>query len=151
MKVLKNTTASEIDLKYLATTIPASTNRAVNVEDYIRLASDDSVAELTPLINSGDIVVNDGTNDLSVSDALAFIEYADYAPNIRFNNSTNGFAAKNVQEAIEEAIIPPQFCLTKDTLNNGEVLLINNNYQLIIADVFYNYGTIRNLGRFKVV
>jgi len=151
MKILKNTTASEIDLKYLATTIPASTNRAVNVEDYIRLASDDSVAELTPLINSGDIIVNDGLDDLSAANGIAFISYPDHAENVRFDNSTNGFVAKSVQKAIEEAIIPPQFCLTKDTINNGEVLLINNNYQLIIADVFYNYGTIRNLGRFKVV
>ena len=103
MKILKNTTNSAIDLKYIGINIPANTSRTVEMADYGILASSNSVAELTPHINSGAIVINDGTNDLSVSDALVFILFPESAAKILFSNSSNGFSSSTVQEAIEEA------------------------------------------------
>lgn len=102
-KILKNTTVSPIDLYYLGITIPASSSFTLDQSDYIRLSSDDSVAELTPLITNGDVVVNDGIDDITpIADAVLYIKYPYFAGTIRFDNSTNGFTAKQVQKAIEE-------------------------------------------------
>lgn len=112
-KILKNTTASDIDLDILGRRVPASGQLDLDTSDFARLASDASITELTTLINSGDIVVNDGVSDLSIADALAYIEYPDNAANIRFDNSSNGFTSDDVQTAIEEVggarIQSPQF------------------------------------------
>lgn len=111
-KILKNTTGSVVSLVKLGLDVPASSQITVDINDYILLASDDSVTELTTLINSGDIVVNDGTQDLIVSNgvslsrAIDFIKYPDTAFNIRFLSDperVNGYSSKNIQEAIEES------------------------------------------------
>jgi hypothetical protein len=114
-KILKSTTGSDIDLDILAIIIAASGQGEINVEDYLVLGSDESITELTPLINSGDIVVNDGTTDLSASEGLAYVQYPDDEANIRFDNSTNDFDADEGQGAIEEArdtLIHKTFTLT---------------------------------------
>jgi hypothetical protein len=104
-KILKNTTSSNIDIFNLGITVPASDQIDLETSEYILLASPDVVAELTPLINSGDIIINDGIDDLIASEAIAYIQFPDNALNIRFDNSSNGFASKEVQSAIEEAKI----------------------------------------------
>lgn len=76
-KILKNTTLSDIELKRIGVTIPSSGQETIKVEEYGDLASVESIAEITPLINSGDIVVNDGTTDLDAETGIRFIEYAD--------------------------------------------------------------------------
>jgi len=112
MKLLKNTTVSDITLSETGITVQASGQYEVNTTEYNLLASDDSITELTTYINSGDIVVNDGSQDLTVANGVAlaraidFLRSSDSALNIRFLASpqrSNGFAKKNVQEAIEEA------------------------------------------------
>lgn len=69
-KILKNTTGSEITLSVNGFSIPAGGQVNIVNQNYGLLAKDGSVTELTPLINSGDIVVNDGTNDLIADVAL---------------------------------------------------------------------------------
>lgn len=56
-------------------------------------------------IQSGVVVVNDGTSDLSVLDAFELIRRFDTqdANEVSFDNSVNGFVATNVQAAIEES------------------------------------------------
>jgi len=76
-KILKNTTGSAISLDSLGLEVPALGQNIINVEEYLLLGSIDALAELTPLINSGDIVVNDGAGDLAAAEAIRFIEYAD--------------------------------------------------------------------------
>lgn len=102
-KILKNTTSSDIEVFNLGRTIPANDQLNLDTSDFIRLASDDVVSELNTLINSGDIVVNDGTNDLIIEDALEYIKFPDFAKAIRFDNSENGFISDNVKNAIEES------------------------------------------------
>lgn len=102
-KILKNTTGSDIDLDVSGLRIPASGQITVDETQYLLLASADSITELTTPINSGDIIVNDGTADLSASEGLAYIQYPDDEANIRFDNSTNDFDADEGQGAIEEA------------------------------------------------
>jgi hypothetical protein len=76
-KILKNTTLSAIEIEALGITVPASSSRTIEVVDYVLLASDDSLAELTPLVNSGDIIVNTGTRDLNKLDAISFLSWFD--------------------------------------------------------------------------
>jgi len=56
-------------------------------------------------IQAGLVVVNDGAVDLSITDALNLIRRFDLqiSEEVPFDNSDNGFAATNVQDAIEEA------------------------------------------------
>lgn len=101
-KILKNTTGSDISLEITGVTVPASGQIEFNTEDFLELASDDSIAEISPLITSGDIVVNDGTSDLSVDDGNNFIKYPDQAENIQYDNVGSGLASTNVKDAIDE-------------------------------------------------
>ena len=101
-KIIKNTTGTDIELQVLGVTVPASGQIQLSVEDYLDLSSDISILELTPLINSGNIVINDGITDLPIVEALAYIEYPDNAKNIRFTNTSNSFVSDDVQDAIEE-------------------------------------------------
>lgn len=111
-KILKNTTVSDIELKEIGLTVPGSGQITVDTTGYLLLAQDTSITELTALINVGDIVVNDGVQDLTVTNgidldrAIDFLKHPDTAFNSRFLSETersNGFASKNVQEAIEES------------------------------------------------
>ena len=73
-KILKNTTGIEIIVKAIGNTIPASSQLLINVEEYLILASADSITELTTAINAGDIVVNNGTKDLSSTEGIRYIQ-----------------------------------------------------------------------------
>jgi len=116
-KILKNTTASDIELFNIGRTIEASGQLELETTDLARVASDESITELTSLINSGDIVVNDGTSDLDASIALDYIQYPNTASNILFDNSVANLDLtndpSNVQKAIENLkgfrVQSPQF------------------------------------------
>ena len=102
MKILKNTTGSAIELSVIGLSIPASSQITIEVQDYLLLGSSDSTTEIDPLITSGDVVVNDGTSDLSVSEGQNYIRYADNANNILFTDSTTGLVSNTTREAIDE-------------------------------------------------
>jgi len=105
-KIVKNTTASDITISRVGVTISASSQHTIEVQEYLLWGNTDALAEITPYVVSGDIVINDGIMDLSVGDGINFLEYPDTAFNARFLSDperVNGFASKTVQEAIEEA------------------------------------------------
>jgi len=111
-KILKNTTISDIELDELGVTVPASGQYTLNTEDHSRLGNTDSITEITTHINSGDIVVNDSIDDITVANGFTLQEAIDYlkmpttAFNMRFAaepERSNGFTKKNTQEAIEES------------------------------------------------
>lgn len=105
-KIIKNSTASGIPILSLGVEFAASLSVEVDPEDYLLLATDDTIAELTPLINSGDLVINDGIQDLSPEDGINFLKYSDESTNIRFLSNpdrVNDFESKTAQKAIEEA------------------------------------------------
>ena len=87
MKILKNTTLIEIELDVLGISIESSSQVIINVDDYILLATEDSLSELSPMITSGDIIVNDGNNDLNVSNGIDYIRYPDNASNIMYGDT----------------------------------------------------------------
>lgn len=100
-KILKNTTASAILISDTGVSIPASPGTyTIQIMDYLLWAAS---ADVVTQITSGALIVNDGTSDLSVTDGIAYIAYPDHAKGVRFDNSTNGFVAQEVQTAIEES------------------------------------------------
>lgn len=105
-KLITNTTASAIVISKAGIRIAAGATYTVEVRDYLLWASDEVLTQVIPLITSGDLVVNDGIQNLSVSDGINFLEYPDTAFNGRFLSDperVNGFSSKTIQEAIEEA------------------------------------------------
>lgn len=129
-KILRNDSspAVEIELKSVGATIQsggASNQYTIDTTEYPLWASDDAISEVTPHINSGDIVINDGIGDLDAADGINYLKYPDEGFNIRFASETertNGFSAKNVQTAIEEArnsaigaLVPYVFVTTGNT------------------------------------
>lgn len=107
-KIVKNTTISAIELVSVGVTIPASGQYEINQKEFLEWASDDLATEITSYLTSGDLVINDGVNDLSLTEGLYYLRYPDWAFNTRFLDDTirsNGFVSKNVQEAIEESKI----------------------------------------------
>lgn len=132
-KILKNTTGSIIELDELGISIPASGQYEVPHQKYLILSTDDVVSELTTLINAGDVVVNDGSSDLSPSsEAIAFLLYPDDASNIKFT-PTLEISENTVQEAIgagvSTALNTPRYTIPliyNGTLSNNEFIGYSN-------------------------
>lgn len=114
-KILKNTTASPIELTQVGVTVPALGQIIIEPGQYFLYANEIGLSppgQLDTLISSGAIVVNDGVLDLKSSNgisedrAIDYLKHPDTAFNIRFLSQperSNGFTSKTVQEAIEEA------------------------------------------------
>lgn len=94
--ILKNTAIT--DKLWGGITVLASNQYTLQEVDRLRLLSDPTfLADLT----GGVAVINDGTNNLSASIGLLALKLQ--SEEGRFNNTTNGFIANNIQAAIEEA------------------------------------------------
>lgn len=105
-KILKNTTLSDIEIPSMGVTVPASGELVIESTDYLLLGLDDTVTFLNPLISSGDIVINDGTTDLSIPVGALSIESFTSANRLGFFPealASNDFSADNIQDGIEEA------------------------------------------------
>lgn len=96
--ILKNVTLSTILINDVGISIPASSSYTIQVMD--RLLWQASI-DVATQISAGNIVVNDGSIDLPISEGIAYISNPQNALGERFNYA--GFAAKNVQAAIVEA------------------------------------------------
>lgn len=70
VNILKNNTASPIIVRSVGQTIPASGQITIPPDDYDNLSAD---ADVISKITSGDITVNDGTADLTISEGLQVI------------------------------------------------------------------------------
>ena len=78
-KIVKNTTGLDIELGAVGIPVPANDQYIIEIVDYLLWASEDAIVEITPFINSGDLVINDGTSDLTAAEGIRFLEYADRA------------------------------------------------------------------------
>lgn len=72
-KVVKNTTLSDIDLDYVGSRVPTLGSITINSEEFSLWADQENISEITPFINSGDLVVNDGNNDLDNNVGIAHL------------------------------------------------------------------------------
>ena len=130
MKILKNTTASDISLD-IGINLIANNSREISVQDYIQLSSDTSLTQLDVLIDLGSVVVNDGTNDLTKEEGKAYIRFPDNAKGIRYNNTNSDIDETNVQDAIDN-IINNNLNLTYGTLDKD--IHIPNNLALVLVN-----------------
>lgn len=129
-KILINNTASDIELEVLGLTLPANSQETINPESYLDL--EDSISELTPLINSGDLSVNDGINTLSTEEAIQYLNVGTFSKGVRFLSDEevqNGFKSKNVQDAIEE------------TMSNGQTINCYDCGVFLTPRVFSGYNS----------
>jgi len=133
MKILKNTTTIDIELDF-GITVLTNSSRNIDSEDYINLSSTSSLEQLDVLIDNEDIIVNDGTNDLSIIEGKAFIRYPDTAKNIRYDNSNTTINATNVQDAIN--IIQSPIYPLYGSLNMN--ILVPLNRAIIMVDPTLN-------------
>jgi len=137
-KILKNTTLADIELTSIGLTIPASGQITIQVEDYLLLASQDSITELTPLINNGDIVVNNGSQDLASRNAIEWIKYQD-----NFISANEVYVDLNGSDSSGDGSFNNPFAsLTgvKDALDRGDFGTINVNNPLTINIAAGNYS-----------
>jgi len=105
-KILKNTTGSDIEIKSTGFTILASSSYTIEVSEFRFWAADEAITEITSFITSGDIVVNDGINDLSATEGINHLKYPDFAFSQRFLSEperSNSMSSKTTQQAVEEA------------------------------------------------
>jgi hypothetical protein len=132
MKIIKNTTALDIILDGPGITVPALGQVTLESSDYDKLTQ---TTNILTLIGNGDIVINDGIDDLSIAEAVKFIYLPDFAENIRFKNDAtneNLFEAKETQEAIEEA----DRGFSWHTIPQNKSLKIKQHRDMVIADDF---------------
>ena len=73
--IFKNTTGTDIGYKEFSIYIPASGQVEITPSEYPNLNNTEVITEMTTDINSGDIVINDGVNDLSSTDGLRLITH----------------------------------------------------------------------------
>lgn len=152
-KILKNTTGSIININDIGISIPTASEYIIQNQDYLLLSSS---VDVETLINSGDIVVNDGLSDLSSTIGKEYIKYPDSAKSILFNNSVSQFSVdpKNVQDAIDAsgekaqvALDTPRYTLSliyNGTVSNGTYIgysnLVAGNDTPIIIPINSNLG-----------
>lgn len=142
-KILKNTTNSDIDVLSMGVRIPANGQLNVDVSEYLILASNDSVSELTTLINSGDIVVSDGVNDLTPTNGINYIKFPtspqdmmingtpiwDY---IGFTPSQNVYVDKNGSDSNEGTALRP-FLTVKAAVESIQDASATKPYTVLIG------------------
>jgi len=140
-KILKNLTASPIEIYSVGITLPAYTAVTINVEDYILFATPESITELTLFINLAQIQVNDGTNDLTPTSGINYLKYPDKAKNIRFDNSNNGFVATDIQGALEEAKQGGSENFSYKRIIAGNEVIIPVNQEMLVSQEFFMEDT----------
>jgi hypothetical protein len=122
MKVLINTTSSDIEVEGTGITVPANGQHEIPQQDYLLWAASEDIA---PFVNSGDIVVKDDYDGLIPARGLDYLKYPDRAFHVRFDSCEvrdNCISSKNVQEAIEEVGFA-----NKIYLKNGAVVMIKSS------------------------
>jgi len=129
IKILKNQTspAVDVELKKPGITIPASGIYTIEPLEYNLWTAVDVINEITPFINSGDIIVNDGIRDLIAAEAIRYLEKMEtvdvqkngvdvvkaptilnFEDNLTIINDGNGkvtIKASSIGETIEERLI----------------------------------------------
>lgn len=105
-KIIKNVTASPYSIFDIGISIPANDSYLINSgqDDGLFAYSSDVIVG----IGSGSLVVNDGTQDLSVSDGVKLIQ--NIFPNVVGLKGTDGTQINNVGDALKvsaELTIPP--------------------------------------------
>jgi len=100
VKIIKNTTGSDVPIADTGVTIPASSQYTIQPQDYMLWAAS---VDVIALVSAGTLVVNDGAVNLNITDGTNFLEHPDYAENIRIDAAAgrNSSVGITVQEFID--------------------------------------------------
>lgn len=119
IKIVKNTDISTI--KILGLSIPAGQSFTIPETKWAYLSQFltcvNNSAELRNYINTGKLVINNGSQDLDPTTGIEWLRllHSNKASDQIFNNTSNGFTASTTQTAIEEAknslLEKNRFCL----------------------------------------
>jgi len=102
-KILKNNTGSPVSINDVGQTVPASSQLTIQPQDYLLYAASDDVITL---IGAATLTVNDGSNDLSISDGSKLIQ--GIFPNPIGINGSDGTQIGNVGDALKtNTVISP--------------------------------------------
>lgn len=149
-KILKNITALEISIDDTGVTIDASSEYIIPAQDYLLWSTS---VDIISLVNSGDIVVNDGINDLTSFFGLKYLLYPHFAFNQRFLSEperSNGLFSKTTQEAIEESVLRQNFSFMKVSAM-AQPAIIPSNQQMIVSGIFEVDGIIDIVGELILI
>lgn len=119
-KVLKNTTGSIVDLVKFGVTVPASGQITVVPQDYPLLGMPLVIAELSPLITAGTIIVNDGINNLSAARGINYLLF-DYSQGLN-SLTTNVDVSQSAAPSAGQALV----AISPTAAAWSNVLLLNN-------------------------
>jgi len=157
-KIIVNTTVADIAISAAGTTMPASANYTLSTTEYLQWADPDVLAELNVHLLTGDLVVNDGTVNLSAADGIAFIAYPDLASNVLFDDTTTDIVGNTTQKAIEYvrtliATGGSDHHSGQDLITTGVTLIIVANKQSTITGRLTIEGTgrLEILGRMNIL
>jgi len=128
-KILKNTTASAVDIIDVGLTVPASGQLTIQASDDL-LFRDSS--DVVTLVGNGTLVVNDGTNDLSITEGIDLIKGIFPNP-IALKGSTDSTVIGNIGDQL------------KTRSNFGpEVLTAFGRLKASLPTVIYEYNFTEN-------
>jgi hypothetical protein len=107
IKNISSTKFADANLNDVGVTIAASSQITVKATQYLLWAASAVGGDANTDVTSGAIVVNDGVDDLSVTDGLAHLKFLGHTASTRFRinalTGTKQFTAKTAQGAIEES------------------------------------------------
>jgi len=93
-KILKNNTANPVSISDVGQTVPASSQITIASQDYLLYAASDDVVTL---VGNSTLTVNDGSNDLSISDGIDLIKGI-FPTTVAINSSNNSPAIVSLPE-----------------------------------------------------
>lgn len=106
-KIIKNNTLADIEIESAGVTLFVGEDFEIDAQEYVLWARSKVIAEIAPLIASGDITINNGTNDLSAATGKLYIEYPD---RIALNDSSN----------TEDVVVAASFTGNVTVTSNGD-------------------------------
>jgi hypothetical protein len=109
-KIIRNTTLSGILVQDTGVHIDSGESYTIDTQTYLLWANS---IDIVGYINSGDLVVNNGTVDLTINDGIRFLQYAD-----RLDISLNGTTLNRVTASLDF-----QGSVSVSSDNNGKAIV----------------------------
>lgn len=128
IKILKNTTLAAITIKDMGIVIPASSSYTITIQEYLLWASSNDVLTY---INSGNLVVNNGIEDLSIARGIKHITDV-LATSVYFADNTNNGFTHNDELSVNRfthSAYSPRLTKTITTNNTTINLTVTSNYE----------------------
>ena len=147
IKILNNTTASPIEIADVGISISANSSYTIPSQDYNLFASSDDIVSY---IGNGDIVVNDGTIDLSAAQGIGLIQGSFVKKTVNFDSSL--IDGQNRLKVILDQVSPNDYLVkvsSDDTTGaylQDKILQTNNKLSVTVENDGANEKIRLNIG-----